>query len=112
MGAKINQGIIAYKGRYNPIEFYIEGASNLIDVAIFWAMGETATSSKLIEKTNFGGSPGITVDGLVVKVHIHPSDLLNIAAGKYYHELKFIDLDANPIQGASGEVDLKDTIID
>ncbi len=107
--AKIEQDLILWRDRFRVIQFTIEEVSDLIGYSANWAMSNRAGSTSHLSKA-LGGD--IEIDDVKVLVSFYPSDFENIAEGEYYHELLLYDGEGNPIQAATGIVDLRDTTIE
>lgn len=109
--AKIGQNFIHWKNRYRQVVFFIEDVESLEGFEATWGMSENETSTVLVEKSSTGESPGIQLVGQEVIVTLEPADTVSLAAMQYYHELKLLDTQSNPLTPAIGEVDLREVTL-
>ncbi len=108
--AKLEQDIILWKNRFRVLQFTVstEGVVDLDGYSAYWAISGDAGTSILLQKST---ADDIELDELKVLISIYPEDLENIIAGTYYHELKLVDGENNPFQGAIGECLIKKVTI-
>lgn len=105
--AKTGQNFIHFKSRFRQVVFFIEDVDTLTGFKAYWGMAENETSAPLVSKSSEGVAPGIELSGQDVIVTLDPADTTSLVPAKYYHELKLIDINENPLTPAIGEVDLR-----